>query len=321
VNRSGAGRAVAVTIPLALAAAAAWAVLWPRPAATIAHRLVPPAVTRPAACAPVPSRFTGVALPAPQASTLPAFIRVSGVRPQVLEYYAKFGYGLITGPAMAAEKAGAVPLLQWIPPHHDLLAQIAAGKFDGYLRRFAAQMKAFGCPLMLSFGHEFNGPWWPWGRGRQPASAFAAAWQHMHAVLAAAGVRNVVWVWNPNVVSGPAVASPAPWWPGSGCVDMVALDGYYWGPSDSFASVFARSVSGIRGITRKPVFVAETGAYPGPGMAGRITGLFRGAAQTGLAGVVYFDISGDHDWRLENDPAALSAFRAAAEKHGTEGAR
>lgn len=319
MNRSRAGRAAAIAIPLLLFAAAGWAVLAPHSAARSAHH--PAAATasvvpRPAVCAAVPPRFTGVALPAPQDRTLAEFTQSSGVRPQVLEYYAKFGYGFVGGPAAAAEADGAVPLLQWIPPHYDPLAQIGAGKFDGYLRSFAASVKAFGCPVMLSFGHEFNGPWWPWGRGKQPASAFVAAWQHMHAVFAAAGVRNVIWVWNPNVVSGPAVADPAAWWPGAADVNLVALDGYYWGASDTFGSVFTQSIAVVRQISGKPVFLAETGAYPGNRMPARIAGLFAGAARSGLAGVVYFDIRGNRDWRIQDDPAALAAFRAAVKGFG-----
>ena len=208
MNRSAFGRAAAVAIPIALVAAAGWAVL-PRSSAhpAVAQAEIP--VKRPAACASLPARFTGVALPAPQGRTLPAFTAASGVRPQVLEYYAKFGFGFIFGPALAAESAGAVPLLQWIPPSYDPLSQIAAGKYDSYLRQFAVSVRTFGCPLMLSFGHEFNGPWWPWGRGKQSPASFTAAWRHIYEVLEQAGVRNVTWVWNPNVASGPA-ADPLP---------------------------------------------------------------------------------------------------------------
>lgn len=311
--RSAVGKATAVLIPLLLAAACGYATMASPPGAGHA----PAKTARPAACAAVPARFAGIALPAPQARTLPRFETTSSVRPQVLEYYSKFGYGFPAGPAETAESAGAVPLLQWIPPHYDPLYQIAAGKYDGYISRFAASLKSFGCPVILSFGHEFNGPWWPWGKGRQSAVSFVAAWRHIHDVFTAYGVRNVTWAWNPNVVTGPTVASPAAWWPGSAYVNLVALDGYYWGPSSTFGSVFTRSIVAVRKIAPgKPMFVAEAGAYPGPGMASRIGGLFAGARRTGLAGIVYFDIPGNRDWRLEDNPAALAEFRVAAKEYG-----
>lgn len=231
------------------------------------------------------------------------------MRPQVLEYYSKFSYGFIAGPATTAESAGAVPLLQWIPPHYDLLSQIAAGKFDSYIRQFARSVSLFGCPLMLSFGHEFNGPWWPWGEKYQPATAFVAAWRHIHDLFNASGVRNVIWVWNPNVLNDPGVVEPASWWPGAAYVNIVALDGYFWTASTSFSDVFASSIASVRQFSSKPIFIAETGAYPGAGMAGRVTAIFDGAARSGLTGIVYFDIRGNRDWRLELNPGALAAFR------------
>lgn len=306
MTRSAFGRAVAIAIPLLVVAAAAWGI-WPRSASSAAPSAA--AVTRPASCAALPARFTGVALPGPQSLTLPKFTQESGMRPQVLEYYSKFSYGFIAGPATTAESAGAIPLLQWIPPHYDLLSQIAAGKFDSYIRQFARSVSSFGCPLMLSFGHEFNGPWWPWGEAHQPATAFVAAWRHIHDLFAASGVRNVIWVWNPNVLNDPGVVKPAPWWPGAAYVNMVALDGYFWNASTSFTDVFASSIVSVRQLSNKPIFIAETGAYPGQGMAGRLTAIFDGAARSGLTGIVYFDLRGNRDWRLELNPAALAAFR------------
>jgi hypothetical protein len=47
-------------------------------------------------------------------------------------------------------------------------------------------------------------------------------------------------------------------------------------------------------------------------MAGRVTDVFDGAARSGLTGIVYFDIPGNRDWRLERNPAALAAFRTAS---------
>jgi mannan endo-1,4-beta-mannosidase len=309
MTRSAFGRAVAIAIPLLVAAAAAWGI-WPRSASSAAPSAAP--VTRPASCVALPARFTGVALPGPQSLTLPRFTQESGMRPQVLEYYSKFSYGFIAGPAVTAESAGAVPLLQWIPPHYDLLSQIAAGKFDSYIRQFARSVSSFGCPLMLSFGHEFNGPWWPWGVGHQPATSFVAAWRHIHDVFNANGARNVLWVWNPNIITDPGVAKPAPWWPGAAYVNMVALDGYYWDTSSTFSEVFTSSIASVRQFSDKLMFIAETGVDPGSGMAGRVTDVFDGAARSGLTGIVYFDIPGNRDWRLERNPAALAAFRTAS---------
>lgn len=302
------GKAVAIAVPLCLLAAAAWT-SWPapRPAAPS------PRAAASSACTRLAVPFAGVAVPPPQVSSLAAFIGASGIRPRVLEYYITFGDKLNIAKAAAADSAGAVPLVQWNPQHASLLA-IASGTYDSYLRVFAASARAFRCPLMLSFAHEFNGSWWPWGTRHADAAAYVAAWKHIHAVFAVVGAKNVIWVWNPNVISDSEISNPEPWWPGASEVSMVALDGYYWGPREIFTSVFAETIYAVRRFTAKPLFLAETGAYPGKLMASQITGLFEGAAQAGLAGIVYFDIRGDHDWRLQDNPAAFAAFRTAVKE-------
>ncbi len=94
---------------------------------------------------------------------------------------------------------------------------------------------------------------------------------------------------------------------------MAALDGYYLSPHATFRSIFRAALSAVRKMAPgMRVAIAETGAYPGHRMARRIRNLFAGAKAAGLAGVVYFDISRQQDWRLEDDPAALAAFGKAS---------
>jgi beta-mannanase len=227
----------------------------------------------------------------------------------VVEYYAVFGDRFDARRAGTAEQAGAVPLMQWNPEHSSLPA-IANGRYDAYLRAVAAAVRQFGCPLMLSFAHEMNRPWFSWGSQHQSPATFVAAWRHIHGIFAASGASNVVWAWNPNVGSP---ASLHRWWPGSAYVSIVALDGYYLSPQDTFSSVFGRTVRTVRRIAPgMRVIIAETGAYPGPGMVRRIGNLFAGAKAAGLAGVIYFDIARQRDWHLDDNPAALTAFARSA---------
>jgi beta-mannanase len=160
-----------------------------------------------------------------------------------------------------------------------------------------------------------NGPWWPWSGHHQSASSFIAAWRHIVTVFRAQHASNVTWLWNPNALSGPEVASPAAWWPGAAYVDWTGLDGYFWTPSQSFAALFGAGITQLRRLAPgKPLIIAETGAYPGPGMAARMTKLFYGAHASGLAAVVYFDHQGHSDWRIERNPGAVAAFRAAVKR-------
>jgi hypothetical protein len=59
------------------------------------------------------------------------------------------------------------------------------------------------------------------------------------------------------------------------------------------------------------VLISETAIAPAAGKAAKIPGLFAGANAAGMAGLVWFDLPGNRDWPLEDDQAALAAFRAA----------
>jgi hypothetical protein len=301
------GKPIAIGLPLLLVAAAAYSLI-PHPPLT--GQKAERASFRATWCARLTVPFTGVVVAPPEGRNLHALTLAAGLRPGVLEYYTVFGDRFDAGQAAAAERAGAVPLIQWNPVHSSLAA-IADGRYDGYLGAVAAAMRKFGCPLMLSFAHEMNRPWFSWGSRHQSPAAFVAAWRHIHGIFAAAGTSNVIWAWDPNVAS--RGADLRQWWPGSSYVSIVALDGYYLSPQDTFRSVFRATLRSVRAIAPGiRVIIAEAGAYPGPGMARRVANLFAGARAAGLAGVVYFDIAGQRDWRLEDNPSAPTAFGTAA---------
>ncbi|MET1064783.1 MAG: beta-mannanase, partial [Arthrobacter sp.] len=69
----------------------------------------------------------------------------------------------------AARARGAEVLLTWEPwtwgggtaqPAYSL-DRITAGDFDPYLRQWGQALAGWGHPVMLRFGHEMNGSWYP----------------------------------------------------------------------------------------------------------------------------------------------------------------
>jgi hypothetical protein len=74
-------------------------------------------------------------------------------------------------------------------------------------------------------------------------------------------------------------------------------------------------ITDIRMLTGKPILLSETAVGPIAGV-NKIPDLYAGIAQDHLLGLVYFDVA-QHDgtyhqnWRLEDNPAALAAFRRA----------
>jgi len=266
-----------------------------------------------------PQGYLGVYVPGMPASDagLTAFGSQTGTRPNVAVYYSGWMEPFQAQFAEEVNGRGAVPLVQ-IDPQGISLAAIAAGQYDGYLTSFAQAIYDFGHPVIISFGHEMNGDWYSWGKGKTSPADFVAAWRHIVNVFRTWGAFNVTWLWTINsLAGGPGTAtSPKAWWPGASYVDWVGIDGYYYYAGESFQTVFGTTISVIRHFTGDPVFIPETGIAPAAGKAAIIPQVFAGARSAGVLGVVYFDVGGNRSWSLGGDAPALAAFGKAARGFG-----
>jgi mannan endo-1,4-beta-mannosidase len=248
----------------------------------------------------VPASYSGVT----------AFTSATGVKPSVVLYYSTWLEPFHAAFAISAAKHGAVPLVQINP--YAKLAAIAAGQYDSYLSAYAQAVRAYDHPVILSFGHEMNGYWYPWGYLHTSPAVFVAAWRHVVSLFRKVGARNVTWMWTVNTIHKRAnVPSPARWWPGNSYVNWVGIDGYYNDPSLTFASLFGPTVAAVRGLTHDPILIAETAVSPSAGQPAKIADLFAGVHLYGLLGFVWFDANRVEDWHLSS-AAAISAFRRAA---------
>jgi hypothetical protein len=280
----------------------------PRPRSSETERAAPE--TQRAARLPVDSAsYWGVYEPGTPASYQPIHrftALLGGTAPRVVLYFSDWGLPFDAAYARAAHDHGAVTLVQ-IQPSDVSMAGIAAGRFDGYLRAYASQVRAFGFPVIIGFAHEMNGFWYPWGSGHVSPATWIAAWRHVVTVFARQHADNVTWLWTVNITT-PGVPSARPWWPGSAYVTWVGIDGYYYLGDDSFQGVFGQTITEVRRFTSKPVLIAETGIRRGF-VAGAMPGLIDGIRQNHLLGLVWFDDDAGLDWRLEGDPPAVAAFR------------
>jgi hypothetical protein len=274
-----------------------------------------------ATCAAPAARppLVGVAPGPPWGRNLAIFTRATGVRPQIVVQYLSFGAPYDPAVACHLARAGGELLVQWDPMRVSL-QQIANGGWDRYITRFARDVRAARVPIVLSFGHEMNGDWYPWGYTQASPGTFIAAWRHLHRLFAAAGAGNVTWCWDVNhwdpAAVGQAVnygiAPAQQWWPGARYVNWIGLDAYYETPADTFGSLFRYSLKALHRIAPKPVLIAETAAAAGPLQARQIRSLFSGLRRAHIIGAVWFDWNGREIWRLEGHPAAIAAFRAGA---------
>jgi glycosyl hydrolase family 26 len=224
---------------------------------------------------------------------------------------------------------GSLPMVTWEPwsggpvtqnPYP--LTQITSGTFDGYIDSWASGLLSYGHPVILRFGHEMNGNWYPWGagvNGNTPGS-YIAAYRHVHDRFALKGVRNVQWVFSPDgdpYGSEPAYSS---FYPGDAYVDWLAADVYNWGTTQSWSSwqpisfLYARAYSRLTALNAsKPLMLGEwaskeQGGNKGAWIVDAASTIPRQFPRT--KAVVWFSQNGDQ-FALDSSAGSLSAARSA----------
>jgi len=240
------------------------------------------------------------------------FADLAGRQPDLIGQYVAWGTTFDAAAARSAWSYNALYYVAW-EPFDTTVAAIANGDSNGYITSFAEQIKAAGIPVALSFGHEMNGDWYPWGITSTSPQSFVAAWRLIHALFAAVGATNVIWIWNPNVISATDVPLE-PYYPGNSYVDWIGLTGYFpmYGPT-TFNQLFGASMAEVRTFTRKPFIIAETSVQTGPSETGCVRSLVRGVeGNSDVLGFVWFEYSkAGVDWSLASRPAISDTLAKA----------
>jgi glycosyl hydrolase family 26 len=263
-----------------------------------------------------------------------------GVSPASVVWFDNWSSGAAfpVNEAKALWAGGVLPHFTWEPWNPNLgvdaggqikLRDIVSGSWDPYIRARAAEFAAVGSPIMVRWGHEFNGNWYPWAvstNGNDPA-LYISAYRHVHDLVKAAGATNVQWVWTFNTDSSPSASwnEPAQAYPGSDYVDWVGIDGYNWGfgPSwdttgnhwVSFSSLYGSAYQKARSIApNKPVTIAEiASSEDGGNKAAWINDLsaqLRSGAYPDLKLISWFDQNKEELWAGDSTGASRSAFTA-----------
>lgn len=300
-------RRAAVIAALVLAGASGCSVTGPARA---------PAPSSPSATATVHAsgriRYLGYAGPP---GSMARFAAATGAHPDMATQY------LQPGDRFDPPPAGITPFLSLatvIP-----VARLLAGDDDVALTVLGREVAAWGKPSVISIDPEGNGPWYSYGTQQATAAQYVAAYRHVETVLKAAGVKNATWAW--TISNSPPITHQVllrSLYPGDAWVQLVGIDGYFIGSENSWDQVFARVFAEVRQFTARPFLIAETSVQPGTQAAQWVRELFAGAETTpGVLGFIWFDFDkaaeNRDDWRLEDDPAALAAFRATAARYGS----
>ena len=176
--------------------------------------------------------------------------------------------------------AGSVPFIRLMlldsaarkPNHRFTLAHVIRGDFDADLRAWGDGARDFRTPLIVEFGTEVNGFWFPWngkwngGANKGPAR-FRQAYRHIVDVIRGEGATNITWVFHVNGDDEPG----RPWnrfenyYPGDGYVDWVAVSAYgAQEPTEKWCGSFRDSLDAayprlVAMAPSKPLIVAELG--------------------------------------------------------------
>jgi len=163
------------------------------------------------------------------------------------------------------------------------LERIIDGDFDSDLRAWARSARDFGSPLIVEYGTEVNGQWFPWngvwnGAGNLTGygNAFAEdgpekfrdAYRHIVRVMREENAGNIVWVFHADSQDDPEVSwnRMEEYYPGDNWVDWLAVSVYgAQTPSEEECPEFSQlmDVAYPRIVSlssSKPIIIAEFGA-------------------------------------------------------------
>ena len=113
------------------------------------------------------------------------------------------------------------------------MLSLVAGHMDDAIRNLASQLKDFKHPVLFRLNNEMNSDWTSYSGiiTLGDPDIYVLAWQRIYEVFREEGVRNAIWVFNPNDRNYP----PSNWndfscyWPGGEYVQMLGITGYNTG--------------------------------------------------------------------------------------------
>lgn len=140
----------------------------------------------------------------------------------------------------------------------DYLNAIVNGKEDAYLQSFADSLRNYNGPVVLRFGHEMNGNWYPWGNRPED---YIKAYRYIFNFFKKSGVGNVTWMWCTNAENVPTspISQVSKFYPGDDVVDEIGIDGFNFGKGSwrSFNDIFLPAYNFLQREYPKPIEIGR----------------------------------------------------------------
>jgi len=204
------------------------------------------------------------------------------------------------------------------------LDDIANGKLDRHLLHSINTLKTIyadwpNAQIMIRFGHEMNGGWYRWGgknnHNGNSSQNFIRAFQYVVTLFRQHGLKQVRWIWSPNVSYRDDFSI---YYPGDDYVDVVGMSGFNFGPNTTYRpDLDWQMFQEIYGYTYNVLI-----KYPKPLM---ITGI--SCAESGgdkaqwlfdmqyqlkrryqrITGLIWFNFNKEADWRINSSDKTLRA--------------
>jgi beta-mannanase len=161
------------------------------------------------------------------------------------------------------------------------MERIASGEFDEGLRRCAEEARALGFPIMIEFGPEANGAWFPWSGACNGGSEdvygergwpdgperFRDAYRHVARLFRSSGALDVTWVFHISSGGHPKEAwnSARYYYPGDEWIDWIGASVYGRlrgdAPAVPFDDIMRKIYPGLAALSpSKPIAILELGA-------------------------------------------------------------
>jgi len=271
---------------------------------------------------------------------LKAFENLTGQKP-VWVYFSNNWFGGIKFPLKEIQiinDFGSVPFIRLMPrsdfsdtktdPVYSL-QKIIDGKFDKNLKTWALGAKKYGEPLMVEFGTEVNGNWFPWSganNGNNPEK-FKDAYIHIIELFRNQKVNNITWVFHVNYESAPNEDwnSMSAYYPGDDYIDWIGMSIYGVQKTGddwiNISDIFDDAYKNLSAVSKnKPLGIFEFGIIEHERKYEWIKSFFdllKSGKYDRIKGISYWHSRWDNEdgsvsnMRLDSSPDALKVYKEA----------